>query len=67
MLNTHISARESGEDLEFFKRKPFGGHKIKEDLKLTAPQETPFQKLSTWCADSQFANLFSRLLIGLGW
>ena len=64
---THISTRESGEELELIEGVSLGGHKVKEDLELTAAQETPFQKLATWCADSQFADLFSRLLNRLWW
>lgn len=62
---THISTREGGEELELVKGVTLGGHKVEEDLELTAAQETPFQKLAAWRADSQFADLLSRLLGGL--
>lgn len=56
---THISSREGGEKLEFFKGVSLGGHKVEENLELTAAQETPFQKLAARCADSQLADLLS--------
>lgn len=55
--NTHISTREGGEEFKLFEGVSLGGHKVEEDLELTAAQETSFQKLSTWRADSQFADL----------
>lgn len=58
-FSTHISTREGGEELELVEGVSLGGHEVEEDLELTAAQETPFQKLATWCADSQFADLLS--------
>lgn len=41
-MRTHISTREGGEELELFERVSLGCHKVKEDLKLAASQESPF-------------------------
>lgn len=62
---THISTWEGGEELELVERVSFGSHKVEEDLEFTAAQETPLQELAARRADSQFANLLSRLFVGL--
>ena len=63
--STYIFTREGGEELELVEGIPLGRNKVKKDLELTAAQETPFQKLAAWCANSQFADLLSRLIDGL--
>ena len=63
--STYISTREGGEELELVEGKPLGRNEVKKDLELTAAQETPFQELAAWCANSQFADLRSGLIHGL--